>query len=375
MSLKRTPLFESHQKLGGKLIEFGGWEMPVQYSSIVDEHQCVRRAAGIFDICHMGEVLVNGAGAEAFLNKTLTNDVRKLAVGGGQYSQMCNPAGGTIDDLYVYRLGAEEYLLIINASRIDDDVAWLQAREKEAGGGFTLKNVSDQFGAIAIQGPRVVQFIDDLLPGKSEAGTTGVAASELKKNQIGAWPFAGQQIWVARTGYTGEDGYEIVAPASIIEQVWTKTLATGHTACIQPCGLGARDTLRTEVCFPLYGHELDEQTSPIEAGLGFFVSFDKGDFVGREALLKQKESGVAKKSVAFKMTEKSAPPRPGYAIFSGETKLGPVVSGTQSPSLSNGIGMGFVPPDAAVVGAAIQIEIRGKKYAAEIVKKPFYRKA
>ena len=377
MSLKRTPLHAAHQKLGGKLIEFGGWEMPVQYSSIVDEHLCVRRAAGIFDICHMGEVLVTGPGAEGFLNETLTNDVRRLAVGDGQYSQMCNENGGTVDDLYVYRIAPMEYLLIINASRIDVDVAWLQERicGSPHRSGVIFEDASGRLGAVAIQGPRVASFIDLLFTGPSLAGTAAAGASSLKKNQIGAWDQAGQRIWVARTGYTGEDGFEVVAPASIIEDIWTRTLAAGHTACIQPIGLGARDTLRTEVCYPLYGHELDEATSPIEAGLGYFVSFDKGDFVGRAALLDQKTNGVKKKSAAFKMAEKSAPPRPGYPIFAGGEKVGDVVSGTQSPSLGLGIGMGYVPPAIAVPGTKIVIEVRGRRFGAEIVKKPSYRKA
>ena len=377
MSLKRTPLHAAHQKLGGKLIEFGGWEMPVQYSSIVDEHLCVRRAAGIFDICHMGEVLVTGPGAEGLLNETLTNDVHKLAVGDGQYSQMCNESGGTVDDLYVYRIAPMEYLLIINASRIDVDVAWLQERicGSPHRSGVVFEDASGRLGAVAIQGPRVASFIDLLFTGPSLAGTPAAVASSLKKNQIGAWDQAGQRIWVARTGYTGEDGFEVVAPASIIEDIWTRTLAAGHTACIQPIGLGARDTLRTEVCYPLYGHELDEATSPIEAGLGYFVSFDKGDFVGRTALLDQKTNGVKKKSAAFKMAEKSAPPRPGYAIFAGGEKVGDVVSGTQSPSIGLGIGMGYVPPAIAVPGTKIEIEVRGRRFAAEIVKKPIYRKA
>ena len=377
MSLKLTPLHSAHQKLGGKLIEFGGWEMPVQYSSIVDEHRCVRRAAGIFDICHMGEVLVTGPGAEGFLNETLTNDVRKLAVGDGQYSQMCTESGGTVDDLYVYRIAPMEYLLVINASRIDVDVAWLQERicGSPHRSGVIFEDASGRLGAVAIQGPRVASFIDLLFTGPSLDGAAVDGASALKKNQIGAWEQAGQRIWVARTGYTGEDGFEVVAPASIIEDIWTRTLVAGHTVCIQPIGLGARDTLRTEVCYPLYGHELDETTSPIEAGLGYFVSFDKGDFVGRTALLDQKTNGVKKKSAAFKMADKSAPPRPGYAIFAGGEKVGDVVSGTQSPSLSAGIGMGYVPPAIAVPGTKIEIEVRGRRFAAEIVKKPIYRKA
>ncbi len=383
MSLLHTPLVAAHHRLGGKLIEFGGWEMPVQYSSIVDEHQCVRRAAGIFDICHMGEVLVNGPGAEGFLNETLTNDVRRLAVGQGQYSQMCNDRGGTLDDLYVYRLAPLEYLLIINASRIEVDVAWLQERICASAhrSGVIFENASGRLGAVAIQGPRVVQFISELFPGSSSGGTAVVSVLNLKKNEIGLWKSFSYStaidrgIWVARTGYTGEDGFEVVAPAEVIEAVWNRALDLGHVACLQPCGLGARDTLRTEVCFPLYGHELDEATSPIEAGLGVFVAFDKGAFMGREALLDQKTNGVKKRSVAFRMTDKSPPPRPGYAIVAGGEPVGMVVSGTQSPSLNIGIGLGYVPPPVATAGTAVEIEIRGRRFAAEIVKKPIYRKA
>jgi aminomethyltransferase len=376
MSLKRTPLYAAHQKLGGKLIEFGGWEMPVQYTSIVDEHQCVRTKAGVFDICHMGEVRVAGAGAAAWLNSVLGNDIRKLAVGQGQYTHLCNERGGTVDDLYAYRLADAEYLLIINASRIDPDVAWFRSKLPAAGSvELTFVDQSGELGAIAIQGPAVAGFINALFPGASQGGTAVAAASDLKKNQIGAWSWQGATVWVARTGYTGEDGFEVVAPAALVEGLLTRTLEVGAAAGIQPCGLGARDTLRTEVCFPLYGHELDEDTSPIEAGLGVFVALEKGDFVGRDALLAQKTGGLKKKSVAFRMIGKAAPPRPGYPIWINGTQVGTVVSGTQSPSLNQGIGMGYVPPAVAEPGTQIEIEIRGRRFPAEIVKKPIYRKA
>ena len=357
------------------MIEFGGWEMPVQYSSIVDEHLCVRRSAGIFDICHMGEVFVSGPDALRFLNQTLTNDAGKLAVGQGQYTLMCQPDGGVVDDLYAYRLGETEYLLIINASRIEADWAWLQGRLAVSGGlSVVLDHASDRMGAVAIQGPRVVQFIEKILSGPSSGGTAVTSPLDLKKNQIGRWTFDGQPVWLGRTGYTGEDGFEAIIPAEKVEALWTKVLAEGHIGCIQPCGLGARDTLRTEFCYPLYGHELDEHTTPIEAGLSFFVSFDKGDFCGREVLLAQKTGGVKKRCVAFKMIDKSAPPRPGYPIWVDGAAAGTVVSGTQSPSLNNGIGLGYVPPGVAEPGKRIEIEIRGRRFAAEIVKKPIFRK-
>jgi len=378
--MNRTPLFAAHQKLGGKLIEFGGWEMPVQYTSIMDEHLAVRKAAGLFDISHMGEVLVTGRAGETFLNQTLTNDLRKLAVGQGQYTLMCNERGGVIDDLYIYRLASDEYMLIINASRIEPDVAWLKEclakfpNRKQA----TLQNTSDITGAIAVQGPQVAAFIDQVLPGPATGGTIVAQVTELKKNQIARIDVGGEDIWVSRTGYTGEDGFEVVAPGAVIETIWDKVLAAGQSHGLKPAGLGARDTLRTEVCYPLYGHELDEQRTPIEAGLGFFVALDKGEFIGRSVLAEQKAQGVAKKLVAFKMTERSAPPRPHYPIWStgaDTQKIGEVVSGTQSPSLGIGIGMGYVRPEFAKPQTGIEIEIRGTRNPALIVPKPIYRKA
>jgi aminomethyltransferase len=377
--MKRTPLFAAHQGLGAKLIEFGGWEMPVQYTSITDEHLAVRQAAGVFDISHMGEVRVGGPAAEAFLNRTLTNDLRKLAVGQGQYTLLCNPRGGVIDDLYAYRLGTEDYLLIINASRIPSDVPWLEqelaAFDRRAG--VNLQNVSDQTGAVAVQGPRVAGFIDLAVPGPATGGTLVPRASDLKKNQIARIPWEGRDLWIGRTGYTGEDGFEIVAPGELIEGVWNRLLAVGRKHGLKPAGLGARDTLRTEVCYPLYGHELDEDTTPLEAGLGFFVALDKGEFVGRATLAEQKINGVSRKLVAFKMAEKSAPPRPQYPIWSADRDsalLGRVASGTQSPSLGLGIGMGYVPPPFAQAQTPLAIEIRGKRTPAIVVPKPIYRK-
>jgi aminomethyltransferase len=383
--LKRTPLFAAHQRLGARMVDFGGWEMPVQYTSIVEEHLAVRRAVGIFDISHMGEVLVSGTSAEGFLNRTLTNDVRKLAVGQAQYTLLCNERGGVIDDLYAYRLDDDEYLLIVNASRIEADWQWLQpCATASADAGLRLENASARFGALALQGPRAKELVAAVLPGHSDGGTIVSKLTDLKKNQVGLWetfragPEGGMvDIWVARTGYTGEDGFELIVPAWAIEAVWNQLLETGGPFGLKPCGLGARDTLRTEVCYPLYGHELDEATTPLEAGLGFFVALDKGDFIGRAALAEQKGQGVQKKCVAFKMTERSAPPRPHYPIWSGgacPVKIGEVVSGTQSPSLGVGIGLGYVPPEFAQPGTKLGIEIRGKTAPAEVVAKPIYRK-
>jgi aminomethyltransferase len=372
--LKRTPLYSAHQKLGGKLIEFGGWEMPVQYTSIVEEHLTVRNAAGVFDICHMGEVSVGGPAAADFLNATLTNDLRKLAPGQGQYTLLCNAQGGVIDDLYVYRLGAE-YLLIINASRIEADVAWLerQLAAFQQKTGVTMAHISDSTGAVAVQGPAVRGFIDRVFPGPALGGLPLAHPSDLKKNHIATFAFRQGLAWVACTGYTGEDGFEVIAPTSEIEAIWNGLLAAGA----KPAGLGARDTLRTEVCYPLYGHELDETTTPLEAGVGFAVALDK-EFTGRARLVEQKAQGLTRKCVAFKMTDKSAPPRPHYPIWSPGPEarlLGTVTSGTQSPSLGLGIGLGYVPTEFAKAETRLEIEIRGRRFPAVVVPKPIYRKS
>jgi aminomethyltransferase len=310
----------------------------------------------------------------------LTNDLRKLAVGQGQYTLLCLEHGGVVDDLYVFRTADQAYLLVLNASRLEADLAWLQKQlaTYPQGGQVQLDNVSAATGAVAVQGPQVVDFINACLAGPSLGGTIVAQATDLKKNQIARFPFQDQSCWVSRTGYTGEDGFEIMTPAGLIEAVWERLLEAGQAAGLQPAGLGARDTLRTEVCYPLYGHELDAQTTPIEAGLGFFVSLNKGEFIGRSVLAEQKARGTAKQCVAFKMLEKSAPPRPSYAIWSAgpaAKKIGQVTSGTQSPSLGLGIGLGYVPPASAQPGTTIHLEIRGKPWPAEIVAKPVYRKA
>jgi aminomethyltransferase len=376
--LNRTPLFATHQKLGGKLVEFGGWEMPVQYTGITEEHLAVRNAAGIFDISHMGEVTVSGAGAAGFLNSVLTNDVHKLAPGEGQYTLMCNKHGGVIDDLYAYRLAEEVFFLVINASRIGPDVAWLQAQAAIpacGAGEFKLTDASHNYAAVAVQGPRVKEFIDACIPGASLSAMRVNAVTDLKKNQVGGFRFENQSVLVSRTGYTGEDGFEIVGSDGAIRRIWDKILEVGRPFGIKPCGLGARDTLRTEVCYPLYGHELDEHTTPIEAGLGFFVALYKNEFNGRAVLAEQKVKGTAKKLVAFKMVGKTPPPRPQYPIYLDGLQAGIVTSGTQSPSLGIGIGLGYVPAEFARPDTAMEIEIRGKRFPAVVVPKPIYRKS
>jgi aminomethyltransferase len=374
--LKRTPLFAVHQKLGARLIDFGGWEMPVQYSGILDEHHAVRTAAGLFDISHMGQIVVRGGAAPEFLNRVLTNDIRKLQTRQGQYTLMCNERGGAIDDLYVYQVETEEFLLIVNASRIGDDAAWLNRQlaafpRRDA---VDLKNLSADFGALALQGPKTAQFIDACFPSSPSQSLI----SALRKNEIVRREFLGRPVYVSRTGYTGEDGFEMVAPAEITPALWAKVLEVGAPFGLKPAGLGARDTLRTEVCYPLYGQELDENTTPVEAGLGVFVALAKGDFMGRSVLADQKARGTTRKLVAFKSAGRSAPPRPHYPIWSAgpdRRPIGRVTSGIQSPSLGVGIGLGYVPPEMSAANSPIAIEIRGKHAPATIVPKPLYRRS
>jgi aminomethyltransferase len=292
---------------------------------------------------------------------------------------MCNERGGAIDDLYACRLADDQFLLVINAARIEADTAWLVSRQRDftASSPVEVQDVSGQTGAVAVQGPRVVEFINQTFPGPFTGGTEISQPIDLKKNRIARCEFEGTELWISRTGYTGEDGFEIVAPAEIIETVWNRLLEVGGPHGLKPAGLGARDTLRLEACYPLYGHELDEETTPIEAGLGFFVALDKGDFIGRSVLAAQKADGVRKKLVAFTMSGKSAPPRAHYGIWQsngGPANLGEVTSGTQSPSLGQGIGLGYVPSEFAKSGTPLEIEIRGRRFPAVVVPKPFYRK-
>ena len=370
-----TALYETHRALGARMVDFGGWDMPVQYSGIVQEHLAVRKSAGLFDISHMGEVQVSGSGAERFLNGLLTNDLRKLSVGQGHYTLICNERGGVVDDLYAYRTRQDEYLLIINASRTAADVAWLESHWKEfdPSEDVQLNNRSLDYGAVAFQGPRARHWLHTCFPNSRPA------PDRLKKNEITEILFEGESVYVGCTGYTGEDGFEIVAPNSLIPALWARILEQGKDQGepVAPCGLGARDTLRTEVCYPLYGHELTHETTPLEAGVGFAVAWEKQSFVGRDVLVRQKAEGLTRKCVAFQLDGKGAPPRPGYQILSRDvvpTELGSVTSGTQSPSLNAGIGLGYLPIEVAKPGTPIQIEVRGRLYPATVRAKPLYRR-
>jgi aminomethyltransferase len=360
---KKTPLYDAHVRLGAKMIPFGDWIMPVQYSGIIDEHQAVRKNVGVFDISHMGQLVANGPRAGAWLNEMLTNNIDKLEVGTGQYTFLLNERGGIIDDLIVYRTEPEKFLLVVNASRADEDFAWLQ---KHLGDNGTLENRSADYGGLAIQGPRVVELLQRVV---------GKEAELPARNQIKDFSYDRTKLTIARTGYTGEDGVEVFFATRDAANVWNGILAKGEDLGIRPCGLGARDTLRLEMCYPLNGSDLSPEHNPIEAGLGFFVDLKKPKFVGREVLAGAKENGTPNRLVAFRMKSKGPPPRPHYSVWHEGARIGEVTSGSLSPSLNEGIGMAYVASAHAKAGTEIEIEIRDRKLPAIIEKKPLYKKS
>jgi aminomethyltransferase len=369
---RKTPLYDEHVRLGAKMVPFSGWLMPVQYTGIVTEHQAVRNGVGVFDISHMGQFIVGGAGAGDWLNTMLTNNINKLDVGTGQYSFLLNERGGIIDDLIVYRIGDQNFLLVVNAARTEADFAWLQkhlpavAAAVSAANTVQIDNRSANFGGVAIQGPRVVELFRAVF---------GENVQPPSRNEIVDVPFDATTVSVARTGYTGEDGIEVFFAATDAVKLWNAALEKGKPFGIKPCGLGARDTLRLEMCYPLNGSDLSPERNPIEAGLGFFVDLAKPNFIGRDALLKTKEIGPREKLVPFRMKDKGPPPRPHYAVFENGERIGEVTSGTLSPSLNWGVGMAYVSTAHAKIGAEIAIEIRGQRFPAIIEKKPLYKKS
>lgn len=378
--LRRTPLYAAHARLGARWTGFGGWEMPLHYGGIVEEHLTVRRAAGVFDISHMGNFTVTGPGAAAFLNYCLTNDVQRLGVGQGQYTLMCLESGGTLDDLYLFRVKAHEYLLVVNAARAQADWDWLETQVDHAPtrDGFRLRDDSARLAALAVQGPRVVDFIGQVIQGGSMAGMLVPGVSSLQRHQWGAFVFRGNPLGVARTGYTGEDGFEIVVEAEQAVELFEALLEAGQPHGLKPAGLGARDTLRLEMGYPLYGHELTESITPMEAGLGAFVAFDKPPFIGAAVLAAQQAHGVQRRSTALRMDERTPPPRTGYPVHAAaadDAPLGQLTSGTQSPSLGLGIGMALLPPHCRTAGTRLYLGIRGQRHPATVVPKPFYRRA
>lgn len=359
LKLKKTPLNEIHRALGAKLVDFAGWEMPVQYSGVIEEHLAVRSSCGLFDVSHMGEIEVWGPDAWDFVQKVTTNDIERAVDGQCQYTLLCYPDGGVVDDTIVYRFNDERFLFCVNASNTDKAYEWLVTQKAED---VTIENVSANYAQIALQGPKSVDALRGLLD---------IDPSEIKHFHFHIGVVADSEAIISRTGYTGEDGFEIYIDPTDAPAVWNAIMESGKNYGILPIGLGARDTLRLEMGYPLYGHELSKEITPIEAGLKKYVRFDKVEFIGMDVLKKQAEGGTAKTLVAFRMKDPGIP-RADYEIYSGGKKAGWVSSGTSSPSLKTGIGMGFV--ETTKKAPLLEIMIRDRAAKATVVGLPFYKK-
>ena len=364
--VKHTSLFGLHRKLGARMTQFGGFEMPLNYSGIIEEHLAVRSAAGIFDLSHMGEFDLRGPGALALLEHALTNSAARLADGQAQYTLMCTPDGGTIDDLIVYRLAPEHYMLCVNAANIDVDREWLVGLSRD---GAELHDVSDETALVAIQGRKAHAIL---------ASIAELPLDSIARFRIASGAVAGiENCIVARTGYTGEDGFEVFLDAAHAEHLFESLLDAGRDVGLKPCGLGARDTLRMEAGLPLYGHELDRTTSPLDAGLATFVRFGRG-FVGEEALAAERASGLRKRLVGIRTEDGKSIARQGYKLYRDGGEVGVVTSGTFAPSFNRPLAMAYVTASAGEaateVGSALEVEIRNRKVAAAIVQLPFYRR-
>jgi len=376
--LKKTPLNDVHRRLGGKMVDFGGWDMPVQYTAgVIEEHMRTRTAAGLFDVSHMGEIWVEGPDAIEFVNSITTNDVTALADGQAHYTAMPNEKGGVIDDLLVYRFGPDKLFLVLNAGTTDKDWEWIKGnaergvRNAESGEfvepNIQLRNASSEFCQIAIQGPKAETILQTL---------TDIDLSGIKYYWFTTGKVDGVEAIVSRTGYTGEDGFEVYAAPEYAEQLWNKMLEAGgfgEPDGILPAGLAARNTLRLESAMALYGHELSDEISTLEANLGWITKMKKGDFVGRDALADQKERGLSRKLVGFEMVDRGIA-RDGFDVFVGDEKVGYVTSGSPAPYLKKNIGMAYLPPSFANTGQEIKIDVRGKLLTAQVVETPFYRR-
>jgi len=360
--MKKTRIFSIHQKLKAKIIEFAGWEMPVEYSSIVDEHLAVRTKAGLFDVSHMGEIMVAGEDALNFVQYLTPNNVAKLFPGKAHYSALTTPQGTFIDDLLVYCLAENQYLLVVNAANTEKDYQWIVSHQ----GSYKVQveNQSDQVTQLALQGPRAQEILQPLVP---------VDLGEMKSFRFTWTEIEGEKVLVSRTGYTGEDGFEIYTYSANPVPIWETIMVQGKELGLVPVGLGARDTLRLEACLMLYGNDIDETTTVLEAGLSWIVKFKKGDFLGREALLRQKEEGLKRKIVGFELLERGIP-RPHYPVYISNEEVGQVTSGTFSPFFKKSIGLTYLPLDYTEVGTIFEIGIRGKRVKAQVVPTPFYKR-
>lgn len=358
--LKRTPLFEVHHRLGAKMVAFGGWEMPVQYAGILEEHRAVRERAGLFDVSHMGEIEISGSAALEAVQRLTSNDASRLSVGEIQYSALTTPQGTFVDDMTVYKFADDRYWLTVNAANIEKDLAWIRKQITSA----AVRDASDDLALLAIQGPRAQEILEKLTP---------VELARLPYYRFVEGKIAGIDCCVSRTGYTGEDGFEIYIPPQHAATLWNRLLEVGAPAGLQPCGLGARDTLRLEAKMALYGQDIDDRHTVLEADLGWIVKLDKGEFIGREALARQKAEGISRKLVGFEMVGRGIA-RPHYAIVKDGRSIGEVTSGGPAPSLGKNIGLGYVAVPYAAIGTEFDIVIRGQPVTARVVRTPFYKR-
>ncbi len=361
-ALKRTPLYEKHVAAGARLVPFAGWEMPVQYTGVLEEHRAVREAVGLFDVSHMGEIIVRGRDAEAYLQRLTPNNVAQLTPGRAHYSGLLTDAGTYIDDLLIYRMAPAEFLVVVNAANTDKDFAWMESRRQ---GDVELDNASDRYALLALQGPRAVETLAPLVD---------PAVLDLKYYRFTQGTVAGRPALISRTGYTGEDGFELYMDPGEAPRTWDELVEAGASSGLLLAGLGARDTLRLEAGMALYGHDIDDTTTPLEAGLDWVVKLDKGDFIGRQVLVNQQREGIARKLVGFELEERGIA-REGCKVMAEGKEVGKVTSGTFAPTLERAIGMTYLPLALAEPGTEIAVEVRGKRRAARVVALPFYRRS
>ncbi|MBD3387921.1 MAG: glycine cleavage system aminomethyltransferase GcvT [Candidatus Altiarchaeales archaeon] len=368
MTSKTTPLYEVHERLGAKFVEFHGWAMPVQYSGVIGEHECVREKAGLFDVSHMGEFLIFGPKAEEFVNHMVTNDVSALDEDQCMYTPMCYENGTIVDDLLVYVHNKEHYMLVVNAGNIEKDCSWIEKNLKDMGydtDDVSLRDVSETTAMIALQGPKA----EDIIRGVTDPDVTYLSRFRFREDVM----FSDVKAVVSRTGYTGEDGFEIYVKSDDAEETWDILMEAGEKQGLHPIGLGARDTLRLEAGLMLYGNDIDETTTPLEATIGWTVKFDKRDFIGRDELLRQHADGLEKKLVGFEV-EGKAVAREGYKVYNADGESGHVTSGSYSPTLKRNIGLAYVKAEDSELGSGIEVEVREKRYKAKVVNLPFIKR-
>jgi glycine cleavage system T protein (aminomethyltransferase) len=362
--LKKTPLNARHRAMGARMVAFGGWDMPVEYSGIVDEHMTVRTRAGLFDVSHMGQIELAGAGALATVQWLTSNDASRLGIGQVQYSALTTPGGTFVDDILVYRLAGDHYLFVVNASSIMKDHEWITTQARALGGDTAIVNSSSRYALLAIQGPEAQSVLQAL---------TAIDLSAIRYYWFSTGEVAGMRATVSRTGYTGEDGFEVFVPPAQAGQVWDAILESGRSVDLRPCGLGARDTLRLEASMRLCGSDMNEDVTVLEAGLGWIIGWQKGEFLGSGRLREQKAGALERKLVGFEMRERAIA-RHGYPVMRGADQIGVVTSGTHTPFLRKAIGLAMVPLDAAEPGASLQIDVRGRRATADVVPEPFYKR-